>query len=246
MEDSKVIVERSDQREATSVDWKDVTSINPPPSKWTGSITVGANDQTGNTETFGAAIDFKALRQTETNRFSLGYLFNYSHANGAIAARNQYGFLKYDYFFTPKFYGFVGTELLSNTFQDLKLRVAVGLGGGYQVWNNPIKFLSFDVGLSYINEDFTYGNDEDFLALRIGANFRYKLASFLAFSDSVIFYPQLNYIGRYLLHNEAALSAPVGSGWALKLANILDQNSNPPPATEKTDIQWILGLQYSF
>jgi putative salt-induced outer membrane protein YdiY len=244
-EEGQVLVERSDRREA-AVEWKEVTSINPPPSKWTGSITVAGNSQTGNTHRNGASVLLDASRQTETDRFSLGYQFNYAHENDAITARNHYGFLKYDYFFTKRFYGFLSTELLSDTFRDLKLRLAVGPGVGYQVWDDPIKFLSVDAGVSYINESRTSGKDEDFLSARIGGHVRYKVASFLNFSDRVLIYPRLDHIGRYLLHNEAALEAPVGSGWALKLANILDRDSNPPPETAKDDIQWVLGLQYSF
>jgi putative salt-induced outer membrane protein YdiY len=244
-EEGQVLVERSDRREA-AVEWKEVTSINPPPSKWTGSITVAGNSQTGNTHRNGASVLLDASRQTETDRFSLGYQFNYAHENDAITARNHYGFLKYDYFFTKRFYGFLSTELLSDTFRDLKLRLAVGPGVGYQVWDDPIKFLSVDAGVSYINESRTSGKDEDFLSARLGGHLRYKVASFLNFSDRVLIYPRLDHIGRYLLHNEAALEAPVGSGWALKLANILDRDSNPPPETAKNDIQWVLGLQYSF
>jgi hypothetical protein len=32
----------------------------------------------------------------------------------------------------------------------------------------------------------------------------------------------------------------------MRLANILDRDSHPPAETKKNDIQWILGLQYSF
>ena len=42
-DDGGVIVERSGERETTSFDWKKVASINPPASKWTGSITLGGN-----------------------------------------------------------------------------------------------------------------------------------------------------------------------------------------------------------
>ncbi len=77
-EDGQVKVEGSDQRQATSFDWNKVASINPPPVKWTGSVTVGANDQTGNTHKNGASIAIAASRKTETDKFSLGYQFNYS------------------------------------------------------------------------------------------------------------------------------------------------------------------------
>jgi hypothetical protein len=245
-EDGKLIVEGSDGREQTSIDWKKVASINPPPAKWTGSITAGAYDQTGNTHRNGASLAIDALRKTDEDRFNLGYQFNYSHEKGAVTSRNHYGYMKYDYFFSKKVYGYLSTELLSDTFRDLTLRVAVGPGAGYQIWDDPIKFLFLEAGLSYISETRKAGKNEDFLAARVGGNFRYNIVKFLIFSDKVILYPRLDHFGRYILHNEAALFSPVSPAWALKLANILDRDSNPTPGRAKNDIQWIAGIQYSF
>jgi putative salt-induced outer membrane protein YdiY len=245
-EDGQVIVERSGERETTSFDWKKVASINPPASKWTGSITLGGNSQTGNTHRNGASFIFDATRRTETDRFSLGYQFNYAHEEDAVTARNHYGYLKYDYFFTKKFYGYLAMELLSDTFRDLKLRIAVGPGVGYQIWDETIKFLFVEAGLSYVNETHKVGVDRDFLTARLGADFRYRITKLIGFTDKVTLYPRLDHVGRYLLRNEAALVAPVVSGWSMRFANILDRDSNPPAGIKKNDIQWILGLQYSF
>ena len=246
MQDDRVIIDRSDQRERTEVAWSKVESINPAPSKWIGSVTVAGNLQTGNIHRNGASLIFDASKKTQKDRFSLGYQFNYAREDGDVTARNHYGFLKYDYFFTKRFFGYLGTELLSDTFRDLKLRVAVGPGVGYQVWDDAIKFLSVETGLSYIHETHETGNDNDFLSLRLGADFRYQLASFIVFSDRLLVYPRLDHIGRFILRNEAALSAPVGSGWALRFANILERDSNPASGAAKHDIQWVLGVQYSF
>ena len=59
-------------------------------------------------------------------------------------------------------------------------------------------------------------------------------------------YPNLKYGGEYLLRNEAALISPLGSGWALRLANIWDRDSDPPAGFDKDDFTTILALQYSF
>jgi putative salt-induced outer membrane protein YdiY len=245
-EEGQVKVEGSEQRQATSFDWKNVASINPPPFKWTGSVTVGANDTTGNTHRNGASIAIAASRKTDIDRFSLGYQFNYAQENGKVTARNHYGDLQYDYFFTKKFFGYLSTELLSDTFRDLKLRVAVGPGVGYQIWDDPMKSCNVEGGLSYVHESHEARSDEDFLTVRLAGNFKYNIANFVVFSDGLIIYPRLDYVGRYLLHNEAALSAPLGSVWALRFANILDHDSNPSPGRAENDMQWILGIQYAF
>lgn len=245
-EDNRIISEGGAGRGAASFDWKQVASINPPPSRWTGNITVAGNVQTGNVHSTGASASVTASKKTATDKFTLIYQFNYSSENGVMTARNHYGLLKYDYFFSKKFYGYMSTELSSDTFRDLKLRVAVGPGAGYQLLDDLRKSLFVEAGLSYVSENRTKGEDKDYLTVRLGAHLEYKIAEFLVLSDRLIIYPRLDYFGEYILRNEAGLAAPVGSGWALKLNNIIDRDSNPPPGVQKTDVQWLLGMQYSF
>jgi len=61
-----------------------------------------------------------------------------------------------------------------------------------------------------------------------------------------IIYPSLKRGGQYTLRNEAALTSPLGAGWALRLANIWERDSDPSSGFKKDDSTWILGLQYSF
>jgi putative salt-induced outer membrane protein YdiY len=246
-EDRQIIVEKSAERETTSVDFQKVASVNPPPpKKWSGSINVGGNIQTGNTDRKGIIVDALAVRKTETDRLRFRYLFNYAEEDGNLTARNQYGEINYNYLFTKKFYGYAAVELLNDKFKDYRLRTIVGPGVGYLVWDDPLKFLSFEAGLAYQNNDFYQGEDKGFLTARLGGEFRYRIFDFLAFSERLLFYPSLGEGGQYILRNEAALTAPLGSGWALRLANIIDYDSNPPPGVDKTDVQYLLSLQFSF
>jgi hypothetical protein len=68
----------------------------------------------------------------------------------------------------------------------------------------------------------------------------------LTLTDHLVVYPSLRNGGEYLMRNEAALISPLGSGWALRLANIWDRDSDPPPGFEKDDFTTILALQYTF
>jgi len=44
-----------------------------------------------------------------------------------------------------------------------KLRTIVGPGAGYQVWDDPVKFLLFEAGVSYANVDHYEGKDKDYV-----------------------------------------------------------------------------------
>ena len=246
-EDGQVVVEKSAEREATSVDLQKVASVNPPPPKqWSGSINIGGNMQTGNTDRKGLIVEALAVRKTDQDRLFLHYLFNYSQEKGETTSRNQYGEIEYDYFFTKRFYGLAAVSLLNDKFSGYRLRTIAGLGAGYQVWDDPVKALSFEAGLSYQNNDYYQGEDTGFLTARLGGRFRYKLFDFIVFSDSVFYYPSIGQGGEYTLRNEAALTAPLGARWALRLANIIDYNSNPQPTYERANIQYFLTLGFSF
>jgi len=162
------------------------------------------------------------------------------------------GEVKYDYFFTKKFFGFAGIELSNDKFNDTKLKTFVGPGIGYQLWDDPVKSLLFEAGLSYFNWDRYEGEDEDGLSGRLGFDFRYNIFKWLSFTDRYVLYPTIGEGGIYFWRNEAALNIPLGDipslggRWSLKFANIIDYNSDPAPGFKRTDVQWIGALQFSF
>jgi putative salt-induced outer membrane protein YdiY len=248
-EGGKLTVEASPEREAATVEMSKVAAINPPPkppSKLTGNISVGGAYQTGNTDRNSFSADGNASIRGERDRFGVRFLFNYAEEDGDVTTRNIYGALKYDYFFTKKFYGYLGLEMLYDRFKDLNLRTTVGPGVGYQFWDDEVKFLFLEGGLAYVNEDRRDAPDEDRISARLAANFRYTFSKYLTFADFLQVYPSLSYGGEFTLRNEAAILSPLGAGWALKLSNVWDYDSDPPEGVSKNDLLWILGLQYSF
>ncbi|GMR03433.1 MAG: DUF481 domain-containing protein [Thermodesulfovibrionia bacterium] len=247
--DGQLIVNATDERGRTVIKRDSIAAINPLPvsrSKWTGSITAGAGFQSGNTDRANATIGAEALRKTGQDRYSLRFLFNYAEENDEVTVRNTYGALKYDYFFIPKLYGYLSIELLNDEFKDLNLRTAVGPGAGYQVWDDPVKFLLFEGGVAFFSEDLKKGEDDQWFTGRLASNIRYNIKNSIIFSDQFIIYPSLADFGEYKLRNEAAAVSPLAYGWSLKLANILERDSNPPSGIKKNDLRWILGLQYDF
>jgi putative salt-induced outer membrane protein YdiY len=246
VEPGKLIVD-TPEREAATVDWTKVAAINPPPQGvWSGNITVGGNRQSGNTERSSVSVSAAAERKTDRDRMTAGFLYNYGEEKSQITARNTYANAKYDYFFTKKLYGYFGLELLNDEFQDIQLRTVAGPGLGYQIWDDPVKALAVEAGVSYFSENRKVGQDTDYFAARLGLNFRYNLFKLVIFSDSLLYYPSLERFSNYRIRNEAALTTPLGVRWSLKLANIYQYDSEPSPGFQSTDRQWILGLQYTF
>jgi putative salt-induced outer membrane protein YdiY len=222
----------------------DTPSYEPP--VWKGNVTVGGNYQTGNTDRINFAVGADALRKSDMERYSLNFLFNYSEENSNKTGESYYGAGQYDYFFTKRIYGYMGIELLKDKFKDLSLRTVLGPGAGYQVWDEETRSLTVEGGISYFSENFIVAEDDDFITGRLAGNLMYKLMTSLTLTDQLIIYPSFENFGEFQLRNDAALSTPLASGWALKLINILEYDSDPPVDIENTDWNWILTMQYSF
>ena len=151
---------------------KNMSAINPPPlSQWSGSVVAAGNYQTGNTDRSALRLGLDADRRSDKDRFSMRFLYDKSNENGMLTSRSFYGALKYDYFFTNKFYGYLGVELLNDKFKDLDLRTIVGPGVGYQVWDVPKQALAVEAGLTYFSEDYKIANDKSWISARFAANY---------------------------------------------------------------------------
>ena len=109
-----------------------------------------------------------------------------------------------------------------------------------------LQSLLFEAGLSYFNLDRYRGDDESGLTARLGLDFRYNLLTWLIFTERLQFYPTIGEGGDYFFRNEASLNVPLSAHWSLKVANIVDYNSDPSSGFKRTDVQYIGALQFSF
>ncbi len=227
-----------------TIEAAEMTSSGPP--VWKGNVTVGSNLQTGNTDRFNATVGADAVRKSEQDRYSLNFLFNYSEEDSTNTAESYYGAGKYDYFFTSRIYGYLGIELLKDKFKDISLRTVIGPGAGYQVWDEEKRSLMVEGGLAYFSDNYIDADDDDWITARLAGLLRYELLASMTFTDHLIIYPSLEDVGDFQLRNEAAVTTPLASGWAIRFANILEYNSEPPGDIKDTDMNWILTMQYSF
>jgi len=245
----KIAVKAGVNREQVTVGFDSITALNPPPQKpvtWKGDITLGGNWQDGNSDTLSISAGGLATRRTEKDRFRINVLYNQAKNDGQRTAENTYGQLKYDYFLNPKWYLYLNVDMLSDQFKDINLRTTIGPGAGYQVWEEEGRTLSLEAGVSYTSENRDIGEDKDWVTARLGVDFLYRLFDSIVFTDQFVIYPNLDEVGEYTLRNDAALVTDIWAGWALRLNNIWERNSDPGSDLKKDDFTWIAGLQYSF
>ncbi len=248
-ESGQITLAPSSGRQASLVELDQIIAINPPPmppEEWRGFVNIGGTLNSGNTDRLSGSLGVEAVRKTTKDRFTLRFQTNYAEEDSARTVQNTYGALKYDYFFAPKFYGYLGVELLTDEFKDLNLRTIIGPGVGYQIWDDAVKALALEAGVSYFSEDLDVGEDKDWITARLAANFMYMFFDKIIFTDYLVVYPNLEQGGEYTLRNEAAITSPLSENWSIRFANIFEYNSNPAINVKKDDTTWILGIQYGF
>ncbi|MCA9484669.1 MAG: DUF481 domain-containing protein [Nitrospina sp.] len=226
--------------------WKDVQAINPPDREWKGNISIGGSSQTGNTERTNFSIAGKGELALKQDVFSLSFLHNFAEENDRVTARNTYGAFKFEHYFNSAWYWLLSAELLNDKFKDLNLRAIIGPGVGYTVWNDAVKSLKLEGGISYFSEDLRTGVDERWFTARAASNFSYNLMDWLQFTHQVLVYPSVEDLEDFKLRNEIGVVATVHDGFSVKISNILEHNSMPPVGVKKDDTTWLYSIQYDF
>jgi putative salt-induced outer membrane protein YdiY len=246
--DGRIVVDQGGGRTATGIDLKSMATINPPPAgKWIGNASLGGSLESGNTENSGLSIGAAGVYRGDNDRFSMRFLYNIAQTDHTMDTRNAFGAAQYDYFLTKKFYIYpVNVSLYNDTFKNLTLRTIAGPGFGYQVWEDPVKALSLEAGISYFNIDLRGEGDQNWIVARLAANCRFKLTKWLEFTDRLVLFPSLKNSNDFLMRNEAALLTPICASWSLKIADTLEYVNNPAVGKRKTDSLLTFGLQYGF
>lgn len=231
------------------ISFDEISSINAPaknPKAWNGKVYLGGSQQTGNTDRLTFSFGGEGELKLDMDRFELKFLTVYTEEDGKITSRNTYGRGQFDHFFNAKWYGLLSVEALNDKFKDLNLRMAVGPGLGYLVWDDDIKKLNFEAGITYFSEDLIDGADNQFMTGRLAGKFSYRFSDILSFKNETILFPSFESFGEYKLRNEAGINTRLGESWSLNLSHVLDYDNDAPSDVKQTDSNLILALQYDF
>lgn len=232
--------------EPLAVAFADVAAVNPPPEvSYHFAVSVGANVQSGNTSRTSIAVGADAEHETPTGRFRGTLTWNTAEESGERTARNTYAGLQYDFLFGGPRYLYVKANFLADEFKDLDLRTVAGVGLGYEAVANDRLDLDLEAGLAFLSEDFTTAPDQEELTVDVGATADWHLGRWGTLSESLTIRPSFDE-GSYQLRFANTLRSKLALGWALKLQNVLDYDSEPPPGVEKEDLLWIVALEYVF
>lgn len=229
-----------------------VKAINPPPVAWHGSIKAGAMFQRGNTYTDSVNVGFDLNRRSDDDRFVAKGQYNFGRERdqdtGVVSTSSDNWEVqgKYDYFFTPKWYGFVSALVGKDRIQDLNLRFIPSAGVGYQ-WVESAKMnFNTEAGLAWVYEDYETQETKDDISLRLAYHFDYRFNERVSMFHNLEYLPSLEDFGSYLIKADVGLRSDITKSMFVEGKIEETYNSEPAPGNSRHDTKYIVGVGWKF
>jgi putative salt-induced outer membrane protein YdiY len=231
----------------------DVAWINPPPEvtgegvSLNGRANLGLTANRGNTDNSALFYDVETIARGADNRFTIGALGEQKEEDGEETARRNRAYLKYDHFFTDKWYSYANGDFEEDKFKDLNLRSTLGVGAGYQFFESKERNLSLEGGLTYVNDDYDLAEDDSYAAGRWALRFD----QFLFGSTTQFFHLNEGLVSvedpdDFSWRAQTGLRFPLVEQLNATLQYNVDWRNNPPPGTEDTDSSYIMSVGYAW
>lgn len=234
-----------------------IGSVNPlvqPPVLYSGSLTGGFSQTTGNSHLKNASLLGDFVARSEQLRLSINGRYVYGENANTLIARNARGTIKLDFFITKRFYWFASAYVENDRFQDLKMRTALASGPGFQFiergdFNGLFKDMTFytEAGVSFFNEDFRVADDQSSIRARVSMKLNWPmLDDRITFYHYNEFYPSMQNASNYYLTMDNGLRFKIWEGFVSGVQVTTRYNSRPAPGTGDTDNLYLFTLGYSF
>jgi putative salt-induced outer membrane protein YdiY len=224
----------------------EVKGINIGHIRHDGTVTIGGNHTTGNTNTKAVNAVGRVTIQAHRQRLYLEGKYNYGEANGGVTARNWAGQLKYDYFISEKVFLNTSNMIEHDRFQNLQLRTTLGAGPGYQFLSRSDASLSATVGMAYVDEDYTTVPRTKTPSTHLGYRLEFTLFTRFKFFQRFDGYYDLRYGNAIRISSDQGVRVPIYQTLYVSLEYDYRLNTQPAPGRVKVDDSYIFGVGFEF
>jgi putative salt-induced outer membrane protein YdiY len=235
-----------------------ITALNPiiqPPVIYSGTLTGGYTQATGNSHTKNGSLLGDFVARGEQLRLTINGRYVYSYQDGELSAKNARALIKMDFFITKRLFWFASSYFEKDEFQDLNLRTALSSGPGYSFiekgdfespWLKDMTLYA-EAGPAYFNEDFKNDKDQKSVRARWAIRLNWPiLDDRVTFYHNQEFYPSLQDTKDYYLAMDNGVRFKLFAGFVSNVQMTTRYNSNPTTDTGKTDNLYLLTLGYNF
>ena len=233
-----------------------IAKLNPKPEKWTGSIVLNAAAARGNSNTEDLGVKGTAVLRRNNDftndRFTLGGEYNLGRQEApdsgdkVTTVDNWTAAVKYDRYWTQKFYTYGLMKVDHDRIADLNYRLSPGVGIGYQWIESEKQNFNTEAGITYVYEDYINDGNDDHVALRLAYHYDRVLNSYLKFFSDGEYLPAFDDPGDYNTTLVGGLRAKMTKSMFAELKVEWKRDSTPAPDAEKNDLRYILGIGWTF
>ena len=228
-------------------------TVTPRPSAphktiWSGRANLGASLQTGNTEQNAILADVTLKAKiSDKQRAQIKAEYNREKDDGTTTEDNRSLDATYDHFFKPKWFYDISAGFEQDDIEELDLRTTLGVGLGYQPFENDAKNLKMVLGPAYLREEFESGTTDNSLAARWSLDYDQKIweDTLQAFHDHELFIPSDD-AGAYLFESKTGLRLPIKNGIIATGEIEFDWNNDPESGITEEDTQYSIKLGYEW
>jgi putative salt-induced outer membrane protein YdiY len=238
---------------ASVLAFSDIKSINVPPAVWTGDVKFGGLLVRGNTDTDTVNFGFDVKRTTDQDTFDFNgsYLFGRTHdriGNTTATTADSWTLeAKYQYNFTPRFYGFLDVPLLHDRLAQLYLRITPALGVGYKFYDTADFKLSGEAGVAGIIEQYSNGTpDSETFSLLLAYHLTKKFNDKVSVFSDLSYYPGVSNVSEFVVDFDAGLHMVLTKHFFSELRLDLDYDNTPALGALHTDSKVALDVGYNF
>lgn len=220
---------------------------------WTGQISAGWTSARGNSSTDSLSLSASAEKRREKDRISLGA----DYANGRQkvestgkkeTSEDWWRTLgKYDYFFNPKWYGFVNGRYESDKVAELDYRALAGAGLGHQFIENERTNFSIEAGLAHQWESFDNATpDNEQVTGQASYKVTHQLRDTIKLFHDLSYFPSMEKFSDYYLTTSGEVRAHFTENMFSSFKAILNYDASPARGQGNTDTKFIVSIGWSF
>ena len=187
----------------------------------------------------------EAVARTRDNRYTLGARAAHTEDHGLATESNWIAYMKYDNFFTKKWYGYANGNFENDAFKDIQLRSTLGIGSGYQFFESEKTNLSLEGGLTYVSTDYLLAKDDSYPAARWALKYDHLLfATKIQFFHAHEAYVGIEDLKKTFVRSQTGLRVPLLKSLDATAQYNVDWDNNPAAGRVKTDKALLLTLGY--
>jgi putative salt-induced outer membrane protein YdiY len=223
----------------------------PTEPKWTGSVTAGAILGMGNSETrtYNATADAEYRRAKD--RVTLGFLTTSSEEKNTTpdwttTDRRTSAKAKYDYFLSEKAYAFVQSSADTDRQASVDLRWTAGVGGGRQFRDDKTWKISAEAGVTYFNEEFKTGVQDDYISARGAYNVEWKANETWVLGQTTEVFPSLEDSEDIYVKADTRAKVSLTESMFGQIQWILDYDNTPAAGKDRVDHRVLLSVGWKF